>query len=114
MNESLRNLKGFLSDFKLTPTQFAVAVEMASTPDKAMVISERLFVSVRTIKFHSTDIYRKCGVASRLELIFKCLPYIMEDLMDLPLSTEDLDPIEVLPAHEHHEYTTDRRLKSDR
>jgi DNA-binding CsgD family transcriptional regulator len=39
-------------------------------------IANRLFVTEKTIKFHTTSIYKKLKVKSRSQLIVWCMPYM--------------------------------------
>lgn len=49
-------------------------------------ISERIFVSEKTVKFHLTNIYKKLGVKTRVELLAKMPNYQMSQM---PIHNED-------------------------
>lgn len=64
----------FLKDQNLTVTEFRVltkVLEGGSNRD----IASKMGVGEKTIKFHLTNIYKKVNVASRAQLIVKCLSH---------------------------------------
>ena len=69
----------FLKDQNLTVTEFRVltkVLEGGSNRD----IASKMGVGEKTIKFHLTNIYKKVNVASRAQLIVKCLPHCARTL----------------------------------
>lgn len=54
--------------YSLTPAEMRVFKELVFTEDKQSVIAERLSVKIGTIQFHTTAIYKKTGVSTRVGL----------------------------------------------
>ena len=54
--------------YSLTPAEMKVFSELVLTNDKQAAIAQRLNVKIGTIQFHTTNIYRKTGAATRKEL----------------------------------------------
>lgn len=56
------------------------------------VVSEHLFVTEKTVKFHLTNIYKKLSVKSRAQLIVWCLPHMAFIESEPPLKKEVVKP----------------------
>tara|TARA_R110000796_G_scaffold33154_18_gene86295 strand:- start:1544 stop:1762 length:219 start_codon:yes stop_codon:yes gene_type:complete len=56
---------------KLTKRENHIFKILISTDAGYKEIAENLFISVRTVKYHATNIFIKKNVAGRLQLIFK-------------------------------------------
>lgn len=39
-------------------------------------VGNQLFITEKTVKFHLSNIYKRLNVASRAQLIIKCLPHM--------------------------------------
>lgn len=59
---------GFAQRYRLTPREREVA-ELVLTGMRARDIAERLYVSTKTVEAHLYNVYRKCDVGSRVELL---------------------------------------------
>ena len=66
-------LAQMLMDAKLTFKEIQVT-DLTARGLSNKEIANQMFVTEKTVKFHLTNIYKKLGVASRAQLIVKCLP----------------------------------------
>lgn len=53
----------------LSPSETRVTIKVSKTGCSNRVAAEDLHVTEKTIKFHLTNIYKKCGVKNRSELV---------------------------------------------
>ncbi len=58
----------FVREYELTPREAEIAREICSGAG-TRAIGEKLFISPRTVDTHIQNIYRKCGIRRRTELI---------------------------------------------
>lgn len=79
-----------LESYPLSPAELAVA-KLVLKGMSSQEISKERFTAVKTTKFHITEIYRKCGVKTRAQLLCKFLPQLALSNM--------ADEIERLQAH---------------
>lgn len=68
-----------MSDQKLSRAEQAVYNLMILGLSN-IAMAEKLFVTEKTIKFHTTTIFRKCGCKTRVELIAKHYQKIIQGL----------------------------------
>ncbi len=60
--------EGFLTDYRISGREREVLEKLIQgKPNKA--IADELFISIRTVEAHVYNIYRKCGVSNKVELI---------------------------------------------
>lgn len=62
-----------IKDAGLTKSQLAVA-ELVLCGHSNQFIADKLYISVKTVKSHCSDIFKTCGVKSRAGLLAKHLP----------------------------------------
>lgn len=53
----------------LSPSELRIAQMSAKTDLSGQQMADKLFVDIKTLKFHLTNIYKKFGVKSRIELV---------------------------------------------
>lgn len=73
------DIEGLMSRFKacnLSKREIDVALLMIKGLSEKQ-IAEKLFVEVRTIKFHKTNIYKRCKVFSQQKFVVWCLQPIL-------------------------------------
>jgi DNA-binding NarL/FixJ family response regulator len=60
--------EGFLADYRISGREREVLEKLIQgKPNKT--IADELFISTRTVEAHVYNIYRKCGVSNKVELI---------------------------------------------
>lgn len=57
------------SKIYLSPSEMLITQMSAKTDLSGRQMADKLFVAVKTIKYHLTNIYKKFGVKSRIELV---------------------------------------------
>ena len=69
------DLPSFLAAMKFSPSEIRVAIQIVHgfTNKEA---AHNLSVGEKTVKFHLTNIYRKCRVKTRLQLVAICYPHL--------------------------------------
>ena len=53
----------------LTPRQIEVSILVATNPARAQDIANILFVNLKTVRYHLTNVYKKLGIKSRAQLV---------------------------------------------
>ncbi len=67
--EDLKSLPAFfVREYRITQRE-AATVQLLVEGKTTKEIGESLFVSHRTVETHTRNIYRKCGVSNKVELI---------------------------------------------
>lgn len=66
--------QSFVSDYRITPRE-ADILRVLVGGKTASQIGEELFISQRTVEAHLYNVYRKCGVRNRVELVNKIAGY---------------------------------------
>lgn len=76
----IEELMSRFKEKKLSPREIDVALLM-SRGLSDQEIAEKLYVEIRTIKFHKTNVYKRCNVFGKGRFIVWCLqPVLLTEL----------------------------------
>lgn len=78
MIENVKEVKAHLISRGLTKREAEVA-EMVALGFTSQRIADKLFITIGTVKYHITNVYKKMGMNRRAQLIIFLQPYLSKD-----------------------------------